>query len=112
MMLALHEEVNGRVLVVHVAGQVTKDDNKVVLPDIERLIQQHAKLRILCQMHDFHGWTPATLWEDIRFDARHRDDIERLAIVGERKWQGAMARLCKPFTAAEVRYFDQSEIRE
>jgi hypothetical protein len=36
-------------------------------------------------------------------------DIERLAVVGETKWQEDMATFCKPFTAATVRYFDQTK---
>jgi hypothetical protein len=29
--------------------------------------------------------------------------------VGEKKWQRWMAEFCKPFTTAEVRYFDKTE---
>ena len=39
-------------------------------------------------------------------------DIERLAIVGESKWQQGMAAFCKPFTKATVRYFDHCQIDE
>jgi hypothetical protein len=61
-------------------------------------------------MHDFHGWTAGALWEDIKFDARHFKDIERVALVGETKWQQGMAVFCKPFTAARIRYFDHAAI--
>jgi hypothetical protein len=36
----------------------------------------------------------------------HFKDIERVAMVGETKWQHGMAIFCKPFTTAKVRYFD------
>jgi hypothetical protein len=52
------------------------------------------------------------LWEDIKFDAKHFRDFERIAIVGERKWEPGMALFCKPFTTASVRYYDESEIGE
>ncbi len=61
-------------------------------------------------MHDFHGWMAGALWQDIKFDARHFADIERLAIVGEMKWQHGMAVFCKPFASAKVRYFDRPAI--
>ena len=111
-MLELHEEADGRILTVKMTGKLTKEDCKVFVPEVERLIGEHGEIRMLCQMHDFHGWTVGALWEDIKFDARHFADIERLALVGERKWQAGMAVFCKSFTKATVRYFDQSELHD
>ena len=46
------------------------------------------------------------------FDFKHFADIERLAMVGEKKWEEWMAKFCRPFTNAEIRYFDQSQAEE
>jgi hypothetical protein len=54
--------------------------------------------------------TRNSLWEDTQFDMRHFNDIERLALVGETRWQQGMAVFCRPFTTAKVRYFDHSEL--
>jgi hypothetical protein len=43
---------------------------------------------------------------------KHFSDIERLAMVGDKKWQHGMATFCKPFTKATVRYFDQAQAAE
>ena len=45
-------------------------------------------------------------------DIKHFKDIERLAIVGDKKWEHGMAMFCKPFTTAKVKYFDQSDIEQ
>jgi hypothetical protein len=66
-------------------------------------------LRILVEMHDFHGWTAGGLWEEIKFDARHFSDVDRLALVGETRWQELLADLCRPFTTANVRFFGADE---
>ena len=58
---------------------------------MDRLVNQHGKLLMLVEFNDFHGWTGSALWEDIKFDAKHFNDIERLAIIGENKWQKGMA---------------------
>ena len=63
-------------------------------------------------MHDFHGWTLGAVWEDVKFDLRHFSHIERLALVGDTKWEAGMAMFCKPFTTAKVRYFDESKAEE
>lgn len=61
-------------------------------------------------MHDFHGWELAAAWEDTKFSMRHFHDSERLAMVGEKAWQHWMAVFCKPFTKADVRYFEASAV--
>ena len=108
----LKELDNGKVLEVHLTGKLVKEDYEAFLPAVERLIKQHGKLRLLVEMHDFHGWTAGALWEDVKFDVKHFNDIERLAIIGETKWEKGMAVFCKPFTTARVRYFDHTKTAE
>ena len=98
-------------LVVRASGKLTKDDYAALLPQVDRLIEEHYKISILFDMRDFHGWELAAAWEDTKFAFHHFRDIERLAVVGEKPWQKVMAVVCKPFTRAEVRYYahEQSE---
>jgi SpoIIAA-like len=101
---------DGRILEVHVTGRLTREDYERFVPIVEETHKQHGKLRILLAMHDFHGWDAGALWEDMKFDLHHFRDIERLAIVGETRWEKGMAAFCRPFTTAKIRYFDQPEI--
>ncbi len=105
--VVLKETNGGKVLEVQLTGKLAKEDYEHFVPAVERLVKAHGKIRMLVEMHDFHGWTAGALWQDVKFDAKHFADIERLAIVGETKWQHGMAVFCKPFTAAKVRYFDR-----
>ena len=82
------------------------------MPEFERLLGQHGKLRVLFDMSDFHGWEGSAVWEDIKFDIKHFADIERLAMVGNKKWQHGMATFFKPFTKAKSRYFDRADTAE
>ncbi len=108
MPVEMHEE--GKILEIKLTGKLTKEDYTHFLPVVERLIKEHGKLRILVEMHDFHGWTAGALWQDINFDLKHFRDIERLAFVGDKAWEHGMAIFCKPFTAAKVKYFDRSQM--
>ena len=108
--VTLKETNGGKVLEVQMTGRLAKEDYEQFVPVVERLVKDHNKIRLLVEMHDFHGWTAGALWQDIKFDAKHFSDIERLAIVGETKWQHGMAVFCKPFTAAKIRYFDRPAI--
>ncbi|MFW6161388.1 MAG: STAS/SEC14 domain-containing protein [Planctomycetota bacterium] len=110
MAVTLMEAEDAPILEVRVRGKLTAEDYERFIPEIERLIQEHGKLRILFEMRDFHGWDAAALWEDIKFDVKHFNDIERLALVGEKRWQKGMSVFCKPFTTAEIRYYELDEL--
>jgi hypothetical protein len=112
MPIQLNQEDGGKILVVHVSGKLTKADYEQLVPEFERLVQQHGKLRLLFDMTGFHGWEAGALWEDIKFDVKHHADIERLAMIGDKKWERGMAGFCKPFTKATIRYFDHAESAE
>jgi hypothetical protein len=112
MSIKLTEENNGKTLIVHVSGKLVKADYELFVPEFERLVRQHGKISMLFDMTDFHGWEAAAMWEDTKFAIRHFADIEKLAMVGDKKWQQGMAMFCKPFTKATVRYFDHTDADE
>jgi SpoIIAA-like len=112
MAIEVREGVHGRLLVVHVSAKLGTEDYERFVPWVERLIEKHGKLRMLVRMCHFHGWTAGALWKDIQFDLKHFTDIERLALVGDRKWEAGMAVFCKPFATATIRYFDESQADE
>src|SRR4030095_2708491 len=106
------EEVRGKILEVHLHGKLGREDYEKFIPETERLIGQHGKISILVEMHDFQGWDGGALWEDMKWNVRHFNDIERLAIVGEKTWHRWMTGFCKPFSNAEVRYFEPDRLDE
>jgi hypothetical protein len=112
MPVELREESSGKILVALLTGKLDKQDYEHFVPEVERLVKQYGKIRVLVQMHDFHGWTMGGLWEDMKFDMKHFRDIERLALVGDSKWEAGMAMFCKPFTSATIRYFDVAKLEE
>jgi hypothetical protein len=101
---------SGKMLEVRVSGKLTKDAYEKLVPVVDAQIKEFGNLRILMIMEDFHGWTMGALWEDTKFDLKHWRDIERLAIVGDKKWEEGMAVFCKPFTTAKIKYFDHTKL--
>ena len=88
-----------------VSNKLSKDDYTLFMKEAEDRIQQYGKLRLLVELRDFRGWDTEALWEDLKFDARHFYDIERIAVIGEKTWHEWTTILFRPFTAARVRYF-------
>lgn len=109
MPIKLNEENGGKIVIIHLTGKLVKADYEKIAPEFERLVRQHGSLRLLCDMTDFHGWQPGAAWQDLKLGITHFAHVERLAIVGETKWQHGMAMFCRPFTRAIVRYFDHAD---
>ncbi|MCG6154614.1 SpoIIAA family protein [Rubinisphaera margarita] len=99
------EVAAGKILIIEITGKLEKAAYEAFVPIIERRIEEFGKIRMVVVMHDFHGWDAGAMWEDIKFDLKHFRDIEKLALVGESKWEEGMAKFCKPFTTAEIKYF-------
>jgi hypothetical protein len=112
MPIQIIEKDHGRVLVIDVSGKLAKEDYAEFVPAFERFVRQHRKLRVLFDMTHFHGWEPGALWDEIKFDVKHVGEIDRLAVVGDKKWHQGMTSFCKPFIKATVRYFDQADAPE
>jgi hypothetical protein len=100
----------GTVVTLKFREKLDKADYETFVPMIESQMKNGAPLRLLAELHDFEGWTAGALWEDTKFAAKHFNDIERVAVVGEARWQKGITVFGKPFTSADVRYFDMQEI--
>lgn len=109
MPILFSEENDGKIVVVHVTGKLATADYRSFVPEFDRAVREHGKVRVLFDMTGFHGWEGSAFWDEIKFDVRHFSDIERLAVIGDKKWQQGMTAFCKPFTTAVMRYFDQAE---
>jgi hypothetical protein len=91
-------------------GKLHDEDYKSFVPAIDAALAAEGKLRLFAQFEDFHGWDLRAAWDDFKFGLKHYSDFERVAMVGECKWEAWMTRVCKPFTKAKVKYFDKSEV--
>jgi hypothetical protein len=109
MSVEFKELDQGRVVEVKISGKLAGEDYRLLAPEFERLCEQHDKVSLLVELQDFHGWHAGALWEDIKLDLKHFNDIDRLAIVGETTWQKGMASFCKPFTTAQIKYFGPAQ---
>ncbi|MGD8416832.1 MAG: STAS/SEC14 domain-containing protein [Pseudomonadales bacterium] len=102
-------QVTDGVAIVDAAGKLTRDDYATLDDEIDEAMEAAAPRLLLIRLRDFQGWEPQALWKDIELDLKHRKTFERIAVVGRSTAAEWMTRLFKPFTAAEVRYFDEDQ---
>jgi SpoIIAA-like len=112
MPITMQPEMEGHLLNIHLIGKLTKADYQDFVPRMDEAFGRYPKVRMLVEMEDFEGWEPGAAWEDLKMGVRHFNHIERVAMVGDKKWEEWMATLCKPFTTAKVRYFPRQQSME
>jgi SpoIIAA-like len=109
-MIAFLEQSSGSVLGVKATGKLTHADYQQFIPRLEALIREHGKIRVLFELEDCQGWEVGAAWDDLKFGLKHRGDVERCAVVGDKKWQEWMTKLSRLFF--NVRYFDKAELEQ
>ncbi len=112
MAIALRRKDDSNVVEVVVSGRLTHQDYVHFVPEVDAAVKKHGRIRLLLDMKEFRGWNAKALWDDTKFALKHYSHISRIAMVGESTWEKWMSNLCRPFTRAEVRYFDRPSIQE
>jgi hypothetical protein len=101
-----------KVLGYKISGKLHDADYRMFVPAVDAAVASQGKVRILAWFHDFHGWDAKALWDDIKFSTTHCTKVDRIALIGETKWEKWMATVCKPFTMAKIKSFDASQVED
>jgi hypothetical protein len=110
MMEHLDIRLAEKLLSVRVTDQLTKNNYETLAALVKQQVRQHGKIGVVMQLQTFGRWVDEEMWEQVDFDPRHWAGVERLALVGERKWALAMAVLCRSLTSATIRHFDHESL--
>jgi SpoIIAA-like len=92
------------------------NDYEKIHPLIHNIIRTGKKVRWYFEMECATSENSGGFWEDgllevkySKADFIHADDIDRIAIIGEQKWQKLMYSIMQPFTKARIMYFGMTE---
>src|SRR5436190_1169580 len=76
-------------------------------------IDTGVKPRILAILENFEGWERGADWGDLEFLFSHSNEIAKIAIVGEARWEPeALAFAGAGFRRAPVKYFPHAQLSE
>ncbi len=77
----------------------------------DRIIKLEGKVRLLVMVENFQGWERGGDWGDLTFQLEHDADIERMAIVGDRKWRDlALLFAAKGLRKFPIEYYESHEL--
>jgi hypothetical protein len=102
-------ESSGNMIGFKLTGTITKDDYDVMVPEVEKLIKEHGNIRLLIDMDEFK-WESIKAWgADMKFGKHLHKRIDKMAIVGDKKWEGWITHLAGPFFANDSKFFHPAE---
>jgi hypothetical protein len=105
------EDTNTHVL--RLSGMVLRTEFDNVQDPIAGDIDRGVNPRILAVLENFEGWEQSLAWGNLDFRYWHSNDIEKIAIVGEPRFeQAALAFAGAGFRNAPVKFFPDSQLAE
>ncbi|WP_400994835.1 STAS/SEC14 domain-containing protein [Agromyces sp. GXQ0307] len=109
MTITQSDRSSGNILGFVVSGDVTRADYDVLTPAVAAAVEEHGTVKLMVDLTDF-TWEKIGAWgSDLNFGHEFHEKIDRMAIVGNKKWEEYLARLASPFYAKEAAYFDDQD---
>jgi len=114
MMVQILSESKGNILGIRATGRLTDQDyEEVLIPSLETIIKEHGMARLLCYMDEnFSGLEMGAMWDDAKFFLKHKNDFEKMAIVGGRRWIEVMMELFAHFMPGDSKTFTGEQLQE
>ncbi len=98
---------------IHIQGVLSRSGFSAAETELASHIEAGNNPRLLVVLEDFAGWEEGADWNNLDFMFTHGTKIAKIAIVGDKRWEGEV----KMFTgagmrAAPVGYFEPDRLVE
>jgi hypothetical protein len=106
------QKIADRVYQITLSGLLTWAEFQSFLAQAEtENVFATGKIKFLLLLEAFTGWEPGEQWSDVSFFFKHDPDIEKIAVVGESRWQDDMQIfLFADYRQAEVKFFTETDL--
>ena len=95
------------IIAFHAGGKLTHQDYaECLIPEVESALDDCGKISLFFEMEDFHGWEMQAAWDDLKLGLKINRNLERIALVGDSRWEKWLAGAAGLFADGEVRYYD------
>ena len=102
--------VSGNVLTLRVNGTLTQPELSSMQAAVAAIFGGEGQWRVLVLTDKFLGWERGGSWDDFSFQSEQDAHIERMAIVGERKWEElTLLFTAKGLRTFSIQYFDPAQ---
>jgi len=94
---------------VAMIGKLTHEDYKVFVPMIDKALKEAKGLEVdlLVDMRKFKGWELLAAWDDFKFGIKHRNKFDKMAIVGNKKWEKESTVMMSHLMKGKMKFFQK-----
>jgi len=102
-------DVSNCLVTAKIAGKLTPAEQVQFQKCVADLISKEGKVSVLVLAQEFQGWDKGD-WGDVSFQAEYDRHIEKMAVVGEKKWADlAMLFVGKGLRRVQIEFFADEE---
>ncbi|MCP4177870.1 MAG: STAS/SEC14 domain-containing protein [bacterium] len=111
-MIEFLSESKGNLLVAKATEKLTvKDYEESFIPALNKLLEEYKKIRIVFYLAEgFRGWELGAAWDDAKFGFKHRNDMEKIAVVGGPKWVEWSTKIGAHLIKCEVKTYNVDDL--
>jgi len=97
-------------ITVKISGLLKRTELALAEKVAIELMRSAHKIKILILTENFQGWDNKDNWEDVSFQFEHDQQIEKIAIVGEKQWRELVEVFVgKGLRPMDIQYFTPAE---
>ena len=111
-MLSANQVRGTNIVEAKLDGEVQTKGVESLRSEIDAVISEYGKLRILFVYEDVNGTDPQAIWKDLKLEVKVVSDIEKMAVVSEKGWFGNLAGLLNSVMSMEVETFETGRREE
>ena len=108
-MITTMERSSGNALGYAISGDLTKADFATLTPAIAAAVQEHGSVCLLLDVTDFGVTKVSAVSSSVDFVQQFQGKIDKMAVVGDQKWEKAAAELCDKFGVSDSKFFETDD---
>jgi hypothetical protein len=95
-------------LTLKAVGTLQHSDYEVIVAMIESALAgvEDAKVKVFFDGTELDGWEIRAAWDDLKLGIKHGSEFKKVAIFGNKRWQGMSAKVGSWFVSGDIKYFE------
>lgn len=90
-------------------GKLTHEDYQIFVPMVDKALKEAKGIEsdLLVDMIRFDGWEFMAAWDDFKFGVKHRNSFNKIAIIGNKKWEEASTGMMSHLMKGKSKFFKE-----
>ena len=108
-MLCTMDRSTEAILCYKLSDDITKADFQTLTPAVEAAIKANGSISLLFDLTDLHVEKASAWGSNLDFGRQFGDNVEKMAIGGDKGGVGHLSELAEPYDAKDAKYFDTAD---